>query len=128
MTTVVCVVPVVAIEQFKKDYWKLTDYVIPESERKLKVPEKDGLSLWYHFYYYRTVDIFSQKMAGDQEHSDDEEDEDRDPKEKKAHGHKKKKYSSPIAEFIDAARDKMKIVVREFKFQSGQSEERKKKR
>lgn len=51
-------------------------------------------------------------MGGDQEHSDDEDDEDRDPKERKGHGHKKKKYATPVAEFIDLARDKMKIIVR----------------
>jgi hypothetical protein len=47
VTTVICVVPLVMVDQFKRDYWKLTNYVIPESEQKLKIPEKDGLSLWY---------------------------------------------------------------------------------
>ena len=42
--------------------------------------------------------------------------------------HKKKKYATPIAEFIDVFRDKLKMVAREFKFESGQSEEKKKRR
>ena len=46
VTTVVCVVPVVAIPQFTEEYWRVTDYVIPNSAKKLKTPEKDGLSLW----------------------------------------------------------------------------------
>lgn len=46
VTTVVCVVPAVMVEHFKLTYWKLTNYVIPESEKKLKIPEKDGLTLW----------------------------------------------------------------------------------
>lgn len=46
ITTVVCVVPVSSAEQFRQNYWKLSNNVIPESDRKLKIPEKDGLSLW----------------------------------------------------------------------------------
>ena len=57
----------------------------------------------------------------DLEHEEDEE----------HHGekkHKKKRYANPVAEFIDVARDRFKIVVREFKFEPGMSEERKNKR
>lgn len=46
VTTVVCVVPVTGVDQFRQNYWRISNYVIPESERRLKVPEKDGLSLW----------------------------------------------------------------------------------
>lgn len=64
----------------------------------------------------------------DDDHDGSEgEDEDRDPKEGKR-VQKKKKYATPVAEFIDVAREKLKIVVREFKFEPGQSEEKRKKR
>jgi hypothetical protein len=66
------------------------------------------------FILSRTVDIFNQKMDGDDDESD-QEDEDRDPKDPRKI-HKKKKYATPVAEFIDVAREKLKIVVREFKF------------
>lgn len=46
------------------------------------------------------MDIFSQKLEG--EHDEEEEEEDKDPKAKKVQ--KKKKYATPIAEFIDLAR------------------------
>lgn len=60
VTTVVCVVPVVAIPQFTEEYWRVTDYVIPNSAKKLKTPEKDGLSLWYNSIYAGLL-IFSTK-------------------------------------------------------------------
>jgi hypothetical protein len=34
------------IPQFEEEYWTVTDYVIPNSAKRLKVPEKDGLTLW----------------------------------------------------------------------------------
>ena len=46
VTTVVCVVPTIAVDDFKRKYELLTDNVIPYSARKLKVPEKDGLGIW----------------------------------------------------------------------------------
>ena len=46
ITTVIVVVPVVAIPEFTEKYWRLTGYVVPNSAKKLKAPEKDGLSLW----------------------------------------------------------------------------------
>ena len=80
-------------------------------------------------FQFRTVDIFNQKIDDDKKqeerHSDDEN-EDGQPEKKIAQ--KKKKYATPVAEFIDVARDKLKIVVREFKFEAGQSEEKKNKR
>jgi len=41
---------------------------------------------------------------------------------------KEKKYANPVAEFIDKAREKLKITVREFKFETGLNDTRKKKR
>jgi hypothetical protein len=56
------------------------------------------------------------------EHEDsDNEDEPHDRKK----AQKKKKYATPIAEYIDVMRDRLKITVREFKYVPGQSEERK---
>lgn len=65
-------------------------------------------------------------MQGDQAHSDDEEEDLDHHKDRKVN--KKKKYATPVAEFIDMAREKLKIVAREFKFEAGQSEDRRKKR
>lgn len=59
----------------------------------------------------------------DDPHSD-EEGEDKPEKRMQ----RKKKYATPVAEFLDAAREKLKIVAREFKFEPGQSEEKKNKR
>jgi V-type H+-transporting ATPase subunit C len=50
VTTLVCVVPAIAIPEFKRGYEFLSDNVIPYSAKQLKIPEKDGLTLWYiHF-------------------------------------------------------------------------------
>lgn len=46
VTTLVCIVPVVAIEEFRRGYEMLTENVIPYSARQLKIPEKDGLTIW----------------------------------------------------------------------------------
>jgi hypothetical protein len=35
------------IEEFQSTYDLLTDNVIPYSAKQLKVPEKDGLTIWY---------------------------------------------------------------------------------
>mgnify|MGYP000669306025 CR=1 FL=1 len=63
-------------------------------------------------FQFRTVDIFNQKIDNDkkQEERSDDENEDGQPEKKAAH--KKKKYATPVAEFIDVAREKLKIVVR----------------
>jgi hypothetical protein len=37
------------IEDFKKTYQFISDNVIPYSAKQLKVPEKDGLTIWYIF-------------------------------------------------------------------------------
>lgn len=58
------------------------------------------------FSSFRTVNIFNVKL--DEERDDHE---DHDPKAKK-----EKKYANPAAEFIDKAREKLKITVKEFKF------------
>lgn len=42
----VCIVPVVLIEEFQRGYETVTENVIPYSAKKLKIPEKDGLTLW----------------------------------------------------------------------------------
>lgn len=46
ITTLVCIVPVLSIEEFRRNYEFLTDNVIPYSARQLKIPEKDGLTIW----------------------------------------------------------------------------------
>jgi hypothetical protein len=56
---------------------------------------------------HRTINLFNVKLD-DEEH---QEQEDHDPKNRK-----EKRYATPVAEFIDKARDKLKITVREFKF------------
>lgn len=58
------------------------------------------------FLSFRTVNLFNVKLDEERE-----EHEDHDPK-----GKKEKKYSNPAAEFIDKAREKLKITVKEFKF------------
>lgn len=60
----------------------------------------------------------------DEEHDHHEDHDPHDPKGLK----KEKKYATPAAEFIDKAREKLKIVVREFKFETGLNDVRKKKR
>jgi len=42
---------VLSIEEFKRAYEFITDNVIPYSAKQLKVPEKDGLTIWYHIIY-----------------------------------------------------------------------------
>lgn len=59
------------------------------------------------FLSFRTVNIFNVKLDDEREDHHD----DHDPKAKK-----EKKYSNPAAEFIDKAREKLKITVKEFKF------------
>ncbi len=46
VTTLVCIVPALIIEDFKRGYEMLTENVIPYSAKQLKVPEKDGLTIW----------------------------------------------------------------------------------
>jgi V-type H+-transporting ATPase subunit C len=46
VTTVVCIVPAVNIPEFRRGYEMITDNVIPYSAKQLKVPEKDGLTVW----------------------------------------------------------------------------------
>lgn len=47
LTTVVVIVPISNIHDFEEHYELLTDNVVPKSARRLNVPEKDGLSIWY---------------------------------------------------------------------------------
>lgn len=47
ITTVIAIVPALSVEDFLNQYELLTDNVIPYSAKKLKVPEKDGLTIWY---------------------------------------------------------------------------------
>ena len=74
----------------------------------------------------RTVDIFNKKMT--EERNEDPSDDEGEEREKDKKVQKKKKYATPVAEFVDQVRDKLKMVVREFKFEPGQSEEKKNKR
>ena len=76
---------------------------------------------------FRTVDIFNKKMTEDRANEDNSDDEG-EGREKEKKVQKKKKYATPVAEFVDQMRDKLKMVVREFKFEPGQSEEKKNKR
>jgi V-type H+-transporting ATPase subunit C len=46
VTTLVCIVPAISIDEFLRNYELLTDNVIPYSAKQLKIPEKDALTLW----------------------------------------------------------------------------------
>lgn len=69
------------------------------------------------------MNLFNEKFEEEKHY---EEDEDVDPKSKNLK--KEKRYANPVAEFIDKAREKLKITVREFKFETGLNDQRKKKR
>ena len=64
VTTVIVIVPVTAQEDFMANVDLVSDYVVPLSAKKFKVPEKDGLALWYNFWLniHRKVNIFTQKV------------------------------------------------------------------
>lgn len=47
VTTVILIVPAAMIEEFELQYELWTENVIPGSARRLGVPEKDGLTIWY---------------------------------------------------------------------------------
>lgn len=47
ITTVVVIVPATSINEFKTGYEMYTENVIPYSAKQLKIPEKDGLTIWY---------------------------------------------------------------------------------
>jgi hypothetical protein len=47
VTTVVVIVPQVSVKDFLQSYEWMTENVIPYSAKQLKVPEKDGLTIWY---------------------------------------------------------------------------------
>ena len=38
-------------EEFMANIDMLTEYVVPYSAKKFKIPEKDGLSIWYILFY-----------------------------------------------------------------------------
>jgi hypothetical protein len=43
----VVIVPTSSEDEFRQNYVTISDYVVPGSAKKLRVPEKDGLTLWY---------------------------------------------------------------------------------
>lgn len=47
VTTLIVIVPNVMCEDFSRDYALISDYVVPGSAKKLNVPEKDNLTIWY---------------------------------------------------------------------------------
>ena len=49
VTTIILIVPVSSLKEFEGQYELWTENVIPGSARRLGVPEKDGLTIWYHF-------------------------------------------------------------------------------
>ena len=49
ITTLAVIVPASSEDEFKNGVYLYTDNVIPGSAKKLKVPEKDGLTIWYFF-------------------------------------------------------------------------------
>lgn len=44
------------------------------------------------------------------------------------HQAQKKKIQTPVQQFIEKAREKMKVVAKEFKFQTGLADQKKKKK
>jgi hypothetical protein len=46
------------VEEFRRSYEFITDNVIPYSAKQLKIPEKDGLTLWY-IHHNRGPSIYS---------------------------------------------------------------------
>jgi hypothetical protein len=58
-------VPAIAIGDFRRSYEFITDNVIPYSAKQLKIPEKDGLTIWYIFAYVgRSISSTSRLMRG----------------------------------------------------------------
>ena len=51
ITTVVAIVPAAYVKDFLSSYEMFSNYVVPESAKQLKIPEKDGLTIWYAFIY-----------------------------------------------------------------------------
>ena len=51
VTTIILIVPVGSLKEFEQQYELWTENVIPGSARRLGVPEKDGLTVWYCFFY-----------------------------------------------------------------------------
>lgn len=51
VSTIIVIVPVGSIKDFENQYELWTENVIPGSARRLGVPEKDGLTIWYRFNF-----------------------------------------------------------------------------
>jgi hypothetical protein len=51
VTTIILIVPVGSLKEFEQQYELWTENVIPGSARRLGVPEKDGLTVWYGFFF-----------------------------------------------------------------------------
>lgn len=47
MTTLIVIVPTVSCNEFQLGHNEISNYVIPGSAKRLGVPEKDGLTVWY---------------------------------------------------------------------------------
>ena len=69
------------------------------------------------------MNIFTEKLDEEEEHDSDAEEEDG-----RAKKLRQKRHLNPIQEFMEKAREKMKLVVKEFKFESGLSKNRKDKK
>ena len=50
VNTIVLIIPASSVNEFEQQYELWTENVIPASARKLGVPEKDGLTIWYFIF------------------------------------------------------------------------------
>lgn len=111
VTTIVLIIPVTSIDEFLGQYELWTENVIPKSARKLGVPEKDGLTIW-------KINLFNVDVSDEEpEQRFDHDDHDH----KQGMGKKEKKKLTPFQEFSEKARERLKIVSKEFKFEAGLS-------
>ena len=62
VTTIILIIPATSIKEFEDQYELWTENVIPGSARRLGVPEKDGLTIWYHFIWVRKVNLFTANV------------------------------------------------------------------
>jgi len=52
VNTIILIIPASSAEDFVLQYELWTENVIPGSARRLNVPEKDGLTIWYNNFLF----------------------------------------------------------------------------
>ncbi|CAD8169212.1 unnamed protein product [Paramecium octaurelia] len=110
LTTLVAIVPKTQIQEWLACYEFLCENVVPQSARQFQIEDKDNLTIW------RVVIV---KQSFDKDHDIDVADKGDDDK-------GKKQKQTPVEEFIQKARDKLRITVKEFEYKSQESKEREK--